>query len=640
MSTVIPTQDWVDVLSPNLGFTFPPQDTTLPLFLIDSEGMGVRGGTFDFITTSPPAVIAKAIVWIGVENLQTAKILEEINKYLQGLNNIVMDEGTNLKENYCSHPAYGHFVVVINKMMGTATDEQLQIELMAPEPDYIEGALERNKIRQQLLECFDGVSVHGLPTLTNIPPGESIDYPYLDGRFKDGLGHIATSVLERVGTPRTVTVTGVSRELNASNAEVIIATVIEEANKGQIDLTGFESFWTYTKQDIIVKLGRAAQDLGEGTAENCDQQLPDLGYSCSPCVCSYRNINIEETLVMVDNQLDLAKTQAETLFGINIDQRIGEFYDDTILPWEAEETCSNPARRQQETRKSACDISEMESSLIQPGQEVEVACEMLFLCGSIVMDAKEVRLNTNSIFVSADAKIKTADKPKASNGQDGAVAGADGGDGSDGAAAGLLTITANEKLSGSANTLIFQSKGGAGGDGGNGSPGEDKTGNVPAGPTSAEEVCAQGVQYDYTHSSDSHCGGHCHTDDEYWYFRVTVNVNACGGNGGRGGAGGAGGVAGQLTIAGSSGVTATNNRLESAGGLGGTGGAGAAGVDAHREYLGWHRHWESAGCHGIFGLSCGPSYHDAWGGYQYHNSDTTCSGASGDPGSAGTPWVP
>ena len=60
MSTVIPTQDWVDVLSPNLGFTFPPQDTTLPLFLIDSEGMGVRGGTFDFITTSPPAVIAKA----------------------------------------------------------------------------------------------------------------------------------------------------------------------------------------------------------------------------------------------------------------------------------------------------------------------------------------------------------------------------------------------------------------------------------------------------------------------------------------------------------------------------------------------------------------------------------------------------
>ena len=29
------------------------------MFLIDSEGMGVRGDAFDFITTSPPAVIAK-----------------------------------------------------------------------------------------------------------------------------------------------------------------------------------------------------------------------------------------------------------------------------------------------------------------------------------------------------------------------------------------------------------------------------------------------------------------------------------------------------------------------------------------------------------------------------------------------------
>ena len=148
------------------------------------------------------------------------------------------------------------------------------------------------------------------------------------------------------------------------------------------------------------------------------------------------------------------------------------------------------------------------------------------------------------------------------------------------------------------------------------------------------------MQYDYTHTSDKHCGGHCHTDDEYWYFRLTFNYDACGGDGGQGGDGGAGGAAGQLTILGGSGVTATNNQLESAGGLGGTGGAGAAGLGANREYLGWHRHWEDAGCHGFGGLVCGPSYHDAWGGYQYHNSDTACSGRSGDSGSPGTSWVP
>ena len=31
------------------------------MFLVDSEGMGIRGEAFDFITTSPPAVIAKVL---------------------------------------------------------------------------------------------------------------------------------------------------------------------------------------------------------------------------------------------------------------------------------------------------------------------------------------------------------------------------------------------------------------------------------------------------------------------------------------------------------------------------------------------------------------------------------------------------
>ena len=601
--------------------------------------MGVRGGNFDFITTSPPAIIAKAIVWIGVENLQTAKILDEINKYLQGLNNIVMDEeGDNSRETFCSHPDYGHFVVVINKMMGTSTDEQLEKELLQDEPDYIEGALERNKIRQQLRECFDGVSVHGLPTITNIPPGESIDYPYLDERFKNGLSLIANSVLERTGTPRIVTVAGASRELNASNAEAIIATVIEEANKGQIDLTGFESFWTYTKEDIIVRLGRAAQDFDK-VSENCEQLSPELGFSCSPCVCSYRNSSIEETLVSIDSQLDFAKSQAESLFGINIDRQIGEFYDETILPWEAEQTCSNPSRRQEETRKTNCDISEMASSLFQPGLEVQVDCGSLFLCGSIVFDAKAVHLKTNSIFVSADATVKTSDIPKASNGENGASPGAAGEDGADGVAAGNMTITADEKLAGSAGFLIFTSKGGAGGDGGMGSPGEDKTGSIPDVISTAKEVCEneKAFMYDQDYDEETHCTERCKTKDYHYYYSLTQTVNACGGNGGHGGDGGDGGAAGQLTILGYSGVTATNNQLESNGGLGGTGGAGAGGTDANREFFGTYRHWEKPGCHN---LKCHEYWNDLWYDYRYENYDQQCSGHPGGSGTPGTSWVP
>ena len=68
--------------------------------------------------------------------------------------------------------------------------------------------------------------------------GTEICYPVLDqnSRFKDGLGKIAKSIVERLSAPRIVTVAGESRELNATNAESIIATIISEANKGKIDL--------------------------------------------------------------------------------------------------------------------------------------------------------------------------------------------------------------------------------------------------------------------------------------------------------------------------------------------------------------------------------------------------------------------
>ena len=74
ISTIIPTKDYSATLSDKLGQPIPMPNVSLPLFLIDSEGMGVRGDEFDFMTTSPPAIIAKNIIWIGSENLETAKV--------------------------------------------------------------------------------------------------------------------------------------------------------------------------------------------------------------------------------------------------------------------------------------------------------------------------------------------------------------------------------------------------------------------------------------------------------------------------------------------------------------------------------------------------------------------------------------
>jgi hypothetical protein len=92
MSTVIPTQEYAELMSKNLQRTVVVPAETLPLFLIDSEGMGVRGDKFDFVTTSPPAVVAKIIVYIGDGTLDTNDLLFEIDDYLKGLDNIILDE--------------------------------------------------------------------------------------------------------------------------------------------------------------------------------------------------------------------------------------------------------------------------------------------------------------------------------------------------------------------------------------------------------------------------------------------------------------------------------------------------------------------------------------------------------------------
>ena len=80
------------------------------------------------------------IIWIGAENVQTVKILEDIEAYLNGLDNIVLGDDNVTKwrnEKFCENPKYGQLIVIINKMMGGASDIELQKELMEPEPGMV-----------------------------------------------------------------------------------------------------------------------------------------------------------------------------------------------------------------------------------------------------------------------------------------------------------------------------------------------------------------------------------------------------------------------------------------------------------------------------------------------------------------------
>ena len=91
---------------------------------------------------------------------------------------------------------------------------------------------------------------------------------------------------------RQVTVAGNAFELEAENAEVIIGTVIEEANKGEIDLNGFSSFWSFVKQQVNVTLGGYEAELAH-VASACSLSSR-AGYACTECVCEYRNKVVTE----------------------------------------------------------------------------------------------------------------------------------------------------------------------------------------------------------------------------------------------------------------------------------------------------------------------------------------------------------
>ena len=73
------------------------------------------------------------IIWIGSQTVNTADILDKIEEYLNGLDNIVLGDKPEGAE-FCEEPKYGQLIIVINKMMGNYADEELQQELMEPEP--------------------------------------------------------------------------------------------------------------------------------------------------------------------------------------------------------------------------------------------------------------------------------------------------------------------------------------------------------------------------------------------------------------------------------------------------------------------------------------------------------------------------
>ena len=257
-------------------------------------------------------------------------------------------------------------------------------------------------------------------------------------------------------------------ELNATNVEVIIGTVIEEANNGKIDLNGFSSFWTFIKQEINATLGAIENEL-KPVAQACTEN--EKGLTCSKCVCEYRNNIIDKVIVQVEDKLEMAKTEAMNLYQTDLAPFIADFLHKVVMPWQETFSCVGQQEKVgqilfnfKSLEEEVCDLSAM--NLENPGQPISLTCDILFMCDTMVVDSTDFKIASDKVYIGETATVQNVAPAKGKNGNNGINPGDNGSNGEHGTPGFSMTLTVNQMLRESGKKLNFISQGGSGGDGG------------------------------------------------------------------------------------------------------------------------------------------------------------------------------
>jgi len=321
--------------------------------------------------------------------------------------------------------------------MGSKSNEELLNEIMRPEPDYVPGYDERNKIRKKLRTCFDGnPAVVGLPVL-NVPTNQTIGYKDLNQRFRDGLATLANMIIASSTSPRQVVVGKLSMEMNSTNAEVVMGTVIDEANKGKIDLTGFDSFWTYVKQQVAIALDESKRIVEFGN-NNCESG--PAGWSCTPCVCEYKKKVVAAKESILTGIINSGKKEANLMFKVDATKQAQELIDNVVNPWKKEVTCSTVLNKVLDQKVTGiCDLSNVPMAST-------ITCQSAFACHSRDLAYSSaiplISISTEKLYVHEGTLIDLKAPPNAANGASGTTFGANGQNGQNGAKGTGMAINA------------------------------------------------------------------------------------------------------------------------------------------------------------------------------------------------------
>jgi len=323
MSPIIPSGDYISVISEKLqqGETdFVPDlynpEESVPLFILDSEGMSFRGDEFDFITSGPAAIVAKAIIWITTGRIQPPDILEDVGEYLAGLDRISMGE-----ESGSETPKYGEFLIVLNKMQNTdISDDQLIKDLMEYPGDDQEMAT-----IDKLNEQFEDIAVIGLPYV-EVPEGQDFGFAVLPPRFREGLNKLANRILKDSETPRIVDIGNEQYEMNSTEAVTVVSMLIDAANAGYIDLSDPCNIMPTLYEERLNKAIKAADTSIMNIASACLDSGSEI--KCSKCVCPYRNGFVDDTEETMVSMIENAAAVAEMMCAdIAVANRIAKLED-------------------------------------------------------------------------------------------------------------------------------------------------------------------------------------------------------------------------------------------------------------------------------------------------------------------------
>ena len=538
-STILPAQDWINTLSSSIGIEIDSCGSNLPLFLLDSEGMGVRGDKFDSLTSGPPAILAKQIIYVGEHTLVTQEILNSVGKYLDSLSGIIGGTGDdgNPDDYSCDVPVLETFILVINKLSDNTPDEELYRVVFTPEPEIDEEAAERNDVRQKLQTCFSGTNVVGIPQ-EQLGDGESMDYPYLSQRFKEELATLANLIVATLEDPHIVPVEG-ARLFNSTNAEGIIDTLVYQANSGAISLQG-NPYIESAQAEVTALLGEANSHL-YNLEPNCEQLA--TGYSCTNCVCSYRNEFLELTLNDIDDILTQANADSLNEFSEDISSQLEQFKSDMVDPWSIANYCF-PEKIFYKSKQDdqICDISTMQDVLTQPGTNVALFCNQIFFCSTSTVSLTGLAVTATTVYIEAGYRIEAVQPNQAESGPDGATYGANGGNGYPGLPGPNITVEGDILLETprSEYVITYMTQGGKGGNGGNGHIGDPESGFAkPSATTIVTTGSLYGSQYDVAQPGCGHCHGYtCHCHEWKQDYEIVLTKSACGGNGGNAGVGG------------------------------------------------------------------------------------------------------